>query len=1059
MDEDDPEITQYIIKAALTNLDQRFYTAATFLVPNKEPNGRISSFKIAFDDAHLIYHIEARVASPLGFSKFDIPLLDVVPAITAPEEHDPCTASSPKPAVDMEAVKTAEKDDGSINIKVVDQAIPVADDQITTIQDTTQATKQDAADLLKRSNFNWGDESEELGATVPSENVQGQGNADTEKTLKKEPEDLLKPFSFDWGDESEVLEEPILATNIQASSLPDVEAPLAEAILAMPVQDAVADTMADDAGSSGTESSSSSDSGELATPDTPLSEYSQLPLTFDTVVDKVKGKGPSLLVAGLDLPTHNKPGPTEPVSKINKFDWLDIPITATQRTKVFPTIPWRVKYVSPNIREFIPKYPVDDVNIVFENLPLHLQTDYGWGLAHKFVEWNYMVLASQMLREQNQYKRRELKPHIKFNRYLERLVDHKVCSIPKVIQPPLQNGLLHHYNFMQMPVCYPSATPPEVSLWAAYMFNARAFEAASSGAEPYLDSFSHKGVLVSQAYKLIDPFVYYGPEYLLHLYKGSKLRGQITGYVHKVYRPNGTWHNDRYQYEQEKPRAVYGVETFNDIDDFSFGPQPSTFIDATEDLRIPSINDDGRPQKLPPPDRWIKAVGWDRKGLPKTRLSMVENVTDMVVHEEVEHPMKANVTSTLPTLEDDSHPMPVLPSCNIPHWQIEEDSDDEDLSVYGRFLGADREPKWQITPSVDTNATNATEPCGDSSNGEVETSAEYSPFQPELAHNICADFNDAMEDILYGHMEDQLPQPDEDLFTAALQQEILETISSTEEAEPASVGLDLNDVMEDIYTVQQSLFQHDGTEGTRAKVRLGPAPIEPSTIDSRDEEAGTGSSKQVGDEETKPIVQETMTATDEGCAANVLNLQDNCNDGDVLQLSREENVTNTNAEEAGGLDTEEAVAVAQSKKVDSLEEEEKSIAEVVRTLKTKQNSSVPAVIGQEHGLETEAQNTKEPGTLLPIESITDFTNDIFISEEVETKGNDTIGSEHLTMTPITNERSEPLPVLQSPWASRNDLADFTHKVSFNEYFYGTFAIGIGHQALKAMSWIDKVIRY
>ena len=103
-----------------------------------------------------------------------------------------------------------------------------------------------------------------------------------------------------------------------------------------------------------------------------------------------------------------------------------------------------------------------------------------------------------------------------------------------------QVGMPHHFNRYDEPVYCKSHTPPEVSLWAFH--------------QPYkkFRKDSREGVLVSRAYKLIDPYFHHGPPENLHE-RGPKLREIVTGWVEKVYTLSGTWVYDRYDPDETVP--------------------------------------------------------------------------------------------------------------------------------------------------------------------------------------------------------------------------------------------------------------------------------------------------------------------------------------------------------------------------------------------------------------------------------------------------------------------------------------------------------------------------
>lgn len=100
----------------------------------------------------------------------------------------------------------------------------------------------------------------------------------------------------------------------------------------------------------------------------------------------------------------------------------------------------------------------------------------------------------------------------------------------------------HHFNLYNQPVYYKTYTPPEVSLWAAQQ------------PRKFFRDDSRELLLLSEAYKLVDPYYYYGPDELLKE-RGIKLREIVTGLVAKVYTLSGTWVYDRYEYDETVPMS------------------------------------------------------------------------------------------------------------------------------------------------------------------------------------------------------------------------------------------------------------------------------------------------------------------------------------------------------------------------------------------------------------------------------------------------------------------------------------------------------------------------
>ncbi|MCJ1262812.1 hypothetical protein MMC22_002682, partial [Lobaria immixta] len=86
----------------------------------------------------------------------------------------------------------------------------------------------------------------------------------------------------------------------------------------------------------------------------------------------------------------------------------------------------------------------------------------------------------------------------------------------------------HHLNFLGHPVYHKSSTPAEVSFWLA----------VTSHKKQVFHGFSRQGVINSQATKLMDPFVYLGPELgpddIFEL-SGTDLTNVVAGHVKKAY--------------------------------------------------------------------------------------------------------------------------------------------------------------------------------------------------------------------------------------------------------------------------------------------------------------------------------------------------------------------------------------------------------------------------------------------------------------------------------------------------------------------------------------------
>ena len=103
----------------------------------------------------------------------------------------------------------------------------------------------------------------------------------------------------------------------------------------------------------------------------------------------------------------------------------------------------------------------------------------------------------------------------------------------------------HHINFLGEKIYVRSATPPEVSYWAAFL---------STYTKPHR-TFSRKGVITAQANKFIDPFRYIpnGSESAMEELCGSDLLAALDGRVEKAYPNRGSWLGGREEDGDEAP--------------------------------------------------------------------------------------------------------------------------------------------------------------------------------------------------------------------------------------------------------------------------------------------------------------------------------------------------------------------------------------------------------------------------------------------------------------------------------------------------------------------------
>ena len=218
----------------------------------------------------------------------------------------------------------------------------------------------------------------------------------------------------------------------------------------------------------------------------------------------------------------------------------------------------------PNLAQYIPQDITEDFRKAWNHLlkesgdEEYCNSKCGYQHAVGWVRWFWMIHASQSIQKRGYGIRRALesadrsvdwfwtpiteKDQKKNDpRELER--SQKVLDTPETGRT---RERVHHMNFCDEPVYSKSATPPEVSLWAALSGSLKQF-----GKED--DSVTvRKWVLASEAGKLLDPFVYNGPAELLEL-NGQLLRDAVTGYVQKTYAPVGTWDTETYTFEEDVP--------------------------------------------------------------------------------------------------------------------------------------------------------------------------------------------------------------------------------------------------------------------------------------------------------------------------------------------------------------------------------------------------------------------------------------------------------------------------------------------------------------------------
>lgn len=193
----------------------------------------------------------------------------------------------------------------------------------------------------------------------------------------------------------------------------------------------------------------------------------------------------------------------------------------------------------PILRSLLPDDLSGQIDEYYDALPADFHEESQRTFARFFseanVEWWHMRKISEELRKEGVYEPKELE---KADRSRDWFWDNgrpsETKSSPSVqakadkSKPPF-----HHLNFLGHPLYHKSSTPAAVSLWFAY----------TSQWNHLLHPHSRKGVIMSQATKLIDPFVYFGPSHLL-AHSGTQLRNAVVGLVERLYSEDGTWPED-----------------------------------------------------------------------------------------------------------------------------------------------------------------------------------------------------------------------------------------------------------------------------------------------------------------------------------------------------------------------------------------------------------------------------------------------------------------------------------------------------------------------------------
>jgi len=108
---------------------------------------------------------------------------------------------------------------------------------------------------------------------------------------------------------------------------------------------------------------------------------------------------------------------------------------------------------------------------------------------------------------------------------------------------------LHHINFMGDYVPCKSDTAPALSL-AILMMRPKCYLAARA-----FDICPRNYVVVTNAWKFVDPVVFFGSPLALQHLSASDLRDEATGQTAKLYIEYGAWTQDRYSEEDDEPQV------------------------------------------------------------------------------------------------------------------------------------------------------------------------------------------------------------------------------------------------------------------------------------------------------------------------------------------------------------------------------------------------------------------------------------------------------------------------------------------------------------------------
>ena len=285
---------------------------------------------------------------------------------------------------------------------------------------------------------------------------------------------------------------------------------------------------------------------------------------------------------------------------------------------------------------------------------------------------------------------------------------------------------VHHFNFVNAPVMYKSATSPAVSMWA--------IKTAGLIDKPHTITLDLKYVLASQAGKYIDPVSFDGPEEeldRLSKLKGSAFRDAVTGRTCKVYHPAGSWMYDRYDPDDDVPLPLHHVDFWSGVSNNVNMPVPVWPMSDLENADMEFIaraSDEARPQEGKS-NRPVKARG------KKSNLHHVQSISDgedehQSQQEVVEERSDTNSTSqTLPLPHSST---PLSSTSELSELSLDNGTNEDEENDASSCGGGDDEVQEVVEERGDAN-DNEEEERVEEIGGE-EAAAEVAPSEETPTH-------------------------------------------------------------------------------------------------------------------------------------------------------------------------------------------------------------------------------------------------------------------------------------------------------------------------------------